>query len=402
MSEETKIPDGSEQLPTKPQAVVKNLWDLTPPDPNDGKTLLGHRFLCRGSGMVVVGSSGIGKSTAVMQMCIWWAAGRSCFGIQPNGPLKIVMVQSENDEGDLCEMRDGIDGHLKLPKAEQISARENFHVVFESSRTAQELADETIEPALKKYKPDLLVLDPALSYLGGDANKQEVVGGFLRNILTPLLQKYNCGALIVHHTAKPSAMRGSAPKVATDFAYAATGSAEWANWPRAVLVLGAKDDSGLRELRIGKRFRLGWKDAEGKPCASRLLRQNSEGGALYYTEVSAEEAMVLNGKLSPLQKVLQSGILPLPGEEISKNVLIAQISGKGICGIEKARKEVVELLISEGHVVEFEKPRSGARGEKWLRRVAKTGPSISFASRVTPPKELVTDELQMAPAAVCN
>jgi len=195
--------------------------------------------------------------------------------------------------------------------------------------------------------------------------------------------------------------RDSLNRVATDFAYLGTGSAEWANWARAVLVLSAKDDSGLRQLRIGKRFRLGWKDAAGKPCVSRLLRQNAEGGGLYYTELSAEETMAVDGKLSPFQKVISSGLLPEPGREIQKDVLIARIAERKLCGQNTVRNQVVTLLKSEGYIEEFEKPRSRARAEKWLRRTDKKSNCVSFVI----PKaatELVADKLQMAPAPVCN
>ena len=109
------IPDGSELLSTeKPEALVKPLQELQPAKENDGNTLLGNRFLCRGGGLLFVGSSGIGKSTAVVQMGICWAVGRECFGIQPPQPLKILYVQAENDEGDLSEMRDGVNNGLNL------------------------------------------------------------------------------------------------------------------------------------------------------------------------------------------------------------------------------------------------------------------------------------------------
>jgi hypothetical protein len=112
--------------------------------------------------------------------------------------------------------------------------------------------------------------------------------------------------------------------------------------------------------------------------------------------------MMLNGKLSPFEKVLRSHILPLPGEEIAKDVLVAQIAERKICGLGKARKQVLELLISEKYVEEFEKPRSSARAEKWLRRTQKEVGKISFASHTAPTSGLVTDGLQTAPAAVYN
>jgi hypothetical protein len=89
------------------------------------------------------------------------------------------------------------------------------------------------------------------------------------------------------------------------------------------------------------------------------------------------------------------------GAGVGKDVLIARIAERKLCGENTARKQVVTLLISEGYVEEFEKPRSRARPEKWLRRTAKKFNCVSFVI----PKaatELVTDKLQTAPAAVCN
>src|SRR4029077_2390239 len=239
----------------KPDAVVKLLADLQPANENDGNTLLGNRFLCRGAGLLFVGHTGVGKSTAVVQMGISWAVGKPCFGIAPKRPLKILYIQAENDEGDLCEMRTGVLEHLQLSEKEDKLLRENFICVFEGSRMSDEFFDETVGLSLQKYSPDLLIIDPALSYIGGDANAQDVVGIFLRNLLNPLLQEYNCSAVVVHHTAKPTGAKNGAQSVATDYAYLGAGSAEWANWPRAVLVLKAKDQLGVRELRVGKRFR---------------------------------------------------------------------------------------------------------------------------------------------------
>jgi hypothetical protein len=94
-------------------------------------------------------------------------------------------------------------------------------------------------------------------------------------------------------------------------------------------------------------------------------------------------------------------LLPNPGGEISKNALIAEIAESKICGLGKARKQVLELLIREEYVEEFDKHRLGARPEKWLRRTDKKVGKMSFASRV-PATELVANKLQTAPAAVCN
>ena len=374
------IPDGSELLSTeKPEALVKPLQELQPAKENDGNALLGNRFLCRGGGLLFVGSSGIGKSTAVVQMGICWAVGRECFGIRPRQPLKILYVQAENDEGDLSEMRDGVNTGLKLTKTKLKRLKRNFICAFESSRAGEELIRETLEPLLEKYSPDLLILDPALSYIGGSANEQETVGGFLRNQLNPLLQKHNCGVLIVHHTNKPNAERDGRKKLANDFAYAGTGSAEWANWARAVLVLSAKNDDGVRTLQIGKRFRLKWVDWEKKPVNKKYLKQSAPGQGLFYSELTAEESLTLSSKIPPLVKVLRTpGILPEPGGEISKEILVARITEKKICGRDKVTTEVIPCLVDQGYLKKKEVRRRGARPEIHYVRTEQIPGKTSF------------------------
>jgi hypothetical protein len=366
-----------------PPPLAKSILDLQRAEQDDQNTLLGHRFLCRGSGILFVGSTGIGKSTAVLQACISWAVGRSCFGIKPARALKMLIVQAENDEAEICEMRDGITSELNLNDEERDAERkllgENLHIAFEDTRTGQRLFDEAVEPLLQSQKPDLLVLDPALSYIGGDANKQDVVGPFLRNLLTPALRRYNCGGIVVHHTAKPNANRDAGNRVAHDFAYLGTGSSEWANWARGVLVLTAKDNVGLRELLAPKRgSRLGWTDEHGMCAISRLIQQNYGGGSLFYREITPENAAILTRTADPTKIVLADPlILPSSGGEISKDELLARITsesrrGGKICGIQHARWHVVPFLVKQGYLEEFDQKRTNARPQKWLRRTDKT------------------------------
>ena len=56
------------------------------------------------SSCLFVGQSGIGKSSLCMQLAINWALGRTTFGIRPERPLKSLIVQAENDVGDVAEM----------------------------------------------------------------------------------------------------------------------------------------------------------------------------------------------------------------------------------------------------------------------------------------------------------
>lgn len=90
------------------QAPARALGTLVAPTPGDGTELLRHRFLCRRGGALLVGPTGIGKSSFSMQAAACWALERSCFGIAPARPLRSVIIQAENDDGDMAEMRDGV------------------------------------------------------------------------------------------------------------------------------------------------------------------------------------------------------------------------------------------------------------------------------------------------------
>jgi hypothetical protein len=366
------------QTKAKPEPIIKRLVDLTPAVSDDPNTLLGNRFLCRGGGLLFVGFTGIGKSTAVIQLGVHWAIGRTCLGINPAGPLRVLYYNAENDEGDLAEMRDGaIESLGELDEQERRDFAENFICVFESCRTGQGLIDK-IESHMTEHKPDLLILDPALSYIGGDANQQEVVGGFLRNMLNPLLQSNKCGGVIVHHPPKPRNEQGK--KIASDYAYLGAGSAEWGNWARSMLMLSAKNDSGLRELRIGKRFRLGWKDANGISVVAKLLQQNAEGEPMFYRELKGNEALLASANVSPTQKVLHSELLPEPGESLEKKALVAAIVESKYAGRDKARDEIIPLLIHEGYLVEERVSQGRGAPAVHLRRTDKKENRISFAA----------------------
>ena len=208
------------------------------PSVSDPDELLRHRFLSRGGGLLLVGQTGLGKSSLSMQMMIKWALGKALFGIEPVRPLRSLLIQAENDDGDLAEMRDGVFNGLNLSPEDRALAEKNIYVVTESSKTSENFFKEVVEPLLKIIKPDVLWIDPALSYLGGDMSSQKDVGKFLRNDLAPLLTKYSCAAVIIHHTNKTSS---NADKNMMDPAYLGAGSAEWINWARAMLVLKKTD-----------------------------------------------------------------------------------------------------------------------------------------------------------------
>src|SRR5713101_2208667 len=185
-----------------PAAV--SVMTLAEREPDPSKTLLGNRFLGVGGGMIFIGPSGGGKSSASVQQDISWSLGRPAFGIHPSRPLRILGLNAENDDGDLSEMVRGVCDHLDLNAEEREAVRERVLYVSDCSHTGESFL-RMVERLLKKYGPfDLVRIDVLLAYLGGDVLDVEVTSKFLRNGLNPILKKFGCAAIINHHTPKRS------------------------------------------------------------------------------------------------------------------------------------------------------------------------------------------------------
>lgn len=267
-----------------------DLLDILRPEGADPDELLKDRFLCKGGGLLMCGQTGAGKSSFNMQALVSWALGKPCFGITPSRPLTSLLVQAENDSVDIAEFRDGVFSGLQLTDEERASLRGRIHVVRENARTATEFVAHTLRPLIERLWPDLLWIDPALAYLGGESNSQKDVGGFLRNLLNPLLTEFRCAAVIVHHGNKPPSGQERPQWKAGDFAYLGGGSAEWANWARAVIVIRSIGSEEVYELRAAKRGRrLHWKDAQGNYTSHKYIAWSKDPQTIFWREPTPEE-----------------------------------------------------------------------------------------------------------------
>lgn len=315
-----------------PTPAARKLSELERPKPDDQTELLKNRFLCRGGGLLFCGPTGVGKSSCSMQAMILFAIGLPFFGIVPARPLKSLLIQAENDDGDLVEFRDGVCAGLNLTKEETKFATDNVIVVCENTRTSARFFAEVVAPLLELHRPDLLWIDPALAYIGGEVSSQRDVGAFLRNGLNPLLHRFGCAVVVVHHTNKPLTGREKSNWQAGDFAYLGSGSAEWANWSRAVLALRSIGSHRVFELRAAKRGgRLSWTDENGEKAFHKFIMHAKEPGAILWQEAAAPE--VKQGgrpKSHDVEEIL--GLLPAGGLTTSKWQKLA----KSECGISES------------------------------------------------------------------
>lgn len=211
----------------------------------------------KGGTLLLAGPTGIGKTSFLQQLAISFALGRSHLGLVPARPMRWVIIQAENDEIDIARARDGAFLGLQLTPAEQQTLGKRIFIIRNFAKRGIPFFKDILRPALEHYKPDVFALDPAFSYIPGDANKQEAVGSFMRDWVHSATQEYQCGAVIIHHTPKP--LLEARNRKASEQAYAGSGSAEWANVAKLILTIEATDHPDHFILHASKKVReLGW------------------------------------------------------------------------------------------------------------------------------------------------
>jgi AAA domain len=285
-----------EAVKVEAMPVVRVLDDLkTPPPENDPSELIMHRFLYRGGVCLLLGPTGVGKSSLLMQLAIYFALGKALFSITPGSAyrergMRILLIQAENDEGDLAEMRDGVLAGCELTDEEKAQAQSRILVCTVNDRSSERFA-LTLDALLTEHGPfDLVMVDPAFAYLGGDSNSQKDVSRFMRELLNPLLHRHQVGLILAHHTNKPLRGKEKDHWEAGDYAYLGAGSAEWINPARAALALRSIGSDTVFELRAPKRGkRLRWGDENGLPTVTQFIAHHRDVGVICWRKADAGE-----------------------------------------------------------------------------------------------------------------
>jgi hypothetical protein len=231
------------------QSTIVTVKDLINFDPTkDPDNLIGKRWLTRGSSMIISGGTGIGKSSMMMQIVIRWALGKDFFGIAPVRPLRIGIVQAENDRGDLAESFRGVVQGLNMGVSDIGTLQENLHFRTESVRTGDQFLAYA-RRFITRSKLDVIIGDPLFSYFGGDLSDQGEVSVFLRNKLQPILHQTKVAWIWMHHIGKTQRKDGE-PLTTMELAHAGFGSSELANWAREIAVLAEVGQSKPRRFQL--------------------------------------------------------------------------------------------------------------------------------------------------------
>jgi len=275
--EARQIDDELEPMPVSSLSV----YDIS----NDPNSVLGNRWLCRGGSLVIVGQSGIGKSSLCMQLMILWALGREAFGIAPTRgkPLKSLLIQAENDIGDLAEMYQGVRQGMGLTPEEERLLDSRIVIYRNTTHTGPGFVQMTSK-LIDRHKPDIVWVDPLLNFIGDDISDQKVISEFCCNQLNAISHRTGVIWALLHHTGKPSKdPKAGSHWTASDLAYSGLGSSALTNWAREMAVIlrvpmpeGAPPTFQFSMTK--RRKRAGFRDMEENPTDTIFVRHSSGPG----------------------------------------------------------------------------------------------------------------------------
>ena len=241
---------------------------------DDGCVLLGNKYVNRGHMCAIVSSSGMGKSSIILQKAILFALGRDFQGIQPARPLKSLIIQSEDDASDIAEIVTSIYYMLDLSDDEKAQADRYVKIVTDTVSRGQTFFDK-LRGITRFFEPDLVFINPLLAFFDGDITSSRDCGEFFREGLGRLNHpdpKKQWAYIFVHHTNKPvtnnNGKGGRQEAKWNEIMYGMSGSSDIINVSRAVLILAPTENEGEFVLHLAKR---------GKRAGIKELPRKSDG-----------------------------------------------------------------------------------------------------------------------------
>ena len=274
-------------------------------DPLEDKTVLvgkARRWLCEGYAVSIVGFSGTGKSSLMMQIATSWALGQNVFGLAPVRPLRTLILQAENDGGDIAEAWQG--ATCKMTPTEKARLKENIAIVRDTKHMGTAFP-AFLESLILKHGAEVVWVDPLLAYAGFDIADQSLTTDWLRTQVDPVLKRTKAAMIYMHHTTKPKSADDLDSMTPSQLAYLGAGSAEWTNFARdAGFLYRTKGEPARYKFGFSKRAsRCGLTDLDGNRAKSGFiyLQHSQEEGVLRWEHapVTATEATPAKGHSSP-------------------------------------------------------------------------------------------------------
>ena len=273
---------------------------------NDPNTVLGNRWLCKGGSALIVSQAGVGKSSLMMQAAVHWAVGgrKDFFGIKAKHPLRVVIVQAENDFGDVAEAYQDVVAGAQLWPDEKNKLEENL-AIFRDINSVGDAFPGMLRQLIVQHRADLIFVDPLLSFAGIDIADQQQASQFLRHDLNKVLVETQAVLIAMHHTTKPRAAKDKEGQTVADLAYSGAGSSEFVNYFRevAVLVRQQGDEPIFKFGLTKRRGRAGLKDSAGDFAGEISIRHARAKGEIRWEYAMPGEGQPPEASQTPLKAV---------------------------------------------------------------------------------------------------
>ena len=259
-------------------------------NPLDDPTVLvgkARRWLCEGYAVSIVGFSGTGKSSLMMQIATSWALGQSVFGLAPVRPLRTLILQAENDGGDIAEAWQG--STCKMTPTEKARLKENMAIVRDTRHIGAAFP-EFLESLIVRHNAAIVWIDPLLAYAGFDIADQSLTTDWLRTQVDPVLKRTKCAMIYMHHTTKPKSADDLDSMTPSQLAYLGAGSAEWVNYSR---------DAGFLYRTKGEpaRYKFGFSKRASRCGLLDINNERSKSGFIYIQH--SQDADTLRWEYAP-------------------------------------------------------------------------------------------------------
>jgi hypothetical protein len=221
------------QLPTVPP---KRLW-------------LHGVDLVRGAVSLLVAPGGRGKSSWLVALSLACASGRSLLGDHVfGGPLRVLLISAEDPTEEVARRLRAAMKHHGLTDADVLG----LHVIgaerwgtsllspAANGPVLNRVGWDLLEFELDRIEPDVLILDPLISVMGGASQNDNAAAALFMGHLVGLAAKRRMAVMVAHHAAK-----GRDPVSAES----AMGAASFVNLSRIAL--------GIEPLAVADAGRLG-------------------------------------------------------------------------------------------------------------------------------------------------
>ncbi len=276
-AEKEALAEAAAKLPDR--FTMDDLPDELIPESQNPNALFKNGYLRKGHGMLIVSTSGAGKSVFSNELAAFAAAGEPFFGIAPVRPLRVCVIQAEDDRDELIlfkrNLRTGLTTQCNWSDEKIRRAMRNVTYERVIGKTGRAFLDR-LQEIQRKQRYDLIIVNPLFSYFGGDLSNNKDDSEFFREGLDPIIKNpvNGFGIIFIHHANKPPKGQDRKGWGTDVFAqYIGAGGTDVAGWTRAQLVLMPIDGHyGWFSLIAAKRGgALGWRDGSGEKTTQRII-----------------------------------------------------------------------------------------------------------------------------------